>query len=173
LEKGNPYRLPGGAAFEVAVAVLALSLGTLVYLTIRAPGEGFLIPYGASTPLLSTGSPWLGALAGAFPTFAHTLAFALLTAALVLPGPRGAAVACGLWLGLEALLEAGQAAPVAARIVGLIPPWFARVPVLDHAGAYFTRGTFDPLDLAAAVLGAAAAYLILRRIPGEGTCNAT
>lgn len=154
------------AATQVTLALLFVLLGTFVYWSIRPPGNGFLIPR------LTVGVPtawrdWLGLVAGQLPTFAHTVAFVLLSAPFASPRRNAALRMSFLWFGIEAALEAGQAAPVATHIAALCPAWFSHVPILDHTAAYFLHGTFDPLDMLAAALGAAAAFLILEYVIGK------
>jgi hypothetical protein len=145
---------------QVMLAVLFLLAGVLTYSFARLPDDAFLVPR-LAIEISPAWRDWVPALTGSLPTFTHTVAFALLTAALVLPGQRGALFACLLWLGIETLFEAGQAPSVSMWLSGYVPAWFSRVPILDHAGSYFRGGTFDPNDLAAAVLGALIAYWIL------------
>ena len=81
--EGDDGRLGIGAARRsallLAVAVTALALGTLVYLTDRAPDHAVLVPHLAgfgATPIFGATGAWL-------PSFVHPLAFALLTAAVL------------------------------------------------------------------------------------------
>lgn len=154
---------------EVALAAAFFTLGALVYAGARTAGGAMLIPstlgFVPSLPILM--QDWFSPVTGSLPTFAHTVAFALFTSALALRGPRRAAAACALWFVIEVLLEAGQADPVARTVAELLPGSVTHLPLLDHTAAYFLHGTFDPLDLAAAAMGAVMAYLILRRIHRE------
>ncbi len=67
------------------------------------------------------------------------------------------------WALLEVAFEVGQHPEISTSIVALLPEWFQMVPVLDHAAAYFSYGSFDSLDILATVLGAMAAYWTIRR----------
>jgi hypothetical protein len=127
-------------------AALALGAGAAVYAVARPPGIAALFPAALAAGIAS--GPWAGPL----PTLLHTFAFALLAGALARTR-RGAAALCGLWLAVEAALEAGQADGPAAWLTGL--------PLPDAVTAFFRAGTFDPLDLAAAALGAAAALALV------------
>jgi hypothetical protein len=145
---------------QVALALVFLLSGTSVYLIARPASDAFMLPH-FSVEMSSASRHWVALLAGSLPTFSHTIAFSLLTAVLALPGRRGALFACLLWLVIEVLFEVGQASLIAIWLGGVLPAWFEHVPILDHMGSYFLGGTFDPLDLAAAVLGTAVAYCIL------------
>lgn len=139
----------------IACAVLTLALAALVYLVDRPAHSALLLPAAlqASHPL-----GWFGPLGGNLPAFAHAFAFALLTAAFAQGTRRAAWRACLLWWAIGSALELGQAAAHASPATALplaLPAWFA-------------SGTFDPLDLAAVALGAAAAWLLLER-SGDGT----
>ena len=59
------------------------------------------------------------------------------------------------WLLADCAFELGQA------FVRISPDVFHGVPILENTGNFFVNGTFDPLDLVAATVGAAAAYLFL------------
>jgi hypothetical protein len=158
------------ATIRVTLAALFLFLGTLVYLSARPPGSAYLIPHLAIT-VPPAWHAWLGFVTGPLPTFAHTIAFVLLSAVFARPERSAMLHVCGLWFAIETLLEVGQAAPAALHIAALLPAWFNQVPVLDHVAAYFLRGTFDPLDLVAAGSGVVAAYLILQYILGKEACH--
>ncbi|HTR76970.1 MAG TPA: hypothetical protein VMH39_02630 [Gemmatimonadaceae bacterium] len=82
------------------------------------------------------------------------------------PAVRSAAICLG-WFMIEALFEIGQRRDVSPWLVQRLPAWFDHVALLANARPYFTRGTFDPADLAAAAAGAAVAFLALLRLsPG-------
>lgn len=102
-----------------------------------------------------------GSLAGSLPSFVHVFAFALLTAAVLKPWPRMVALSCLAWVLIDALFELGQLRAVAAVLAAHLPgpgghPWW-----LAQLGSYFVSGTFDTLDLAAAVAGGIVAYCVI------------
>lgn len=134
----------------LAVAVFALGLG--VYALTRDT------PLHAAWPALAglaawwpapwpVSWPWASELALRLPSFCHTCALALATAALT----GRAAWACTGWCACNVALEAAQWAGAQAW-------WPAAVP------AWLTRGHFDPLDLAAVALGAGVAYWVAQSI---------
>ncbi len=159
-------------------AVLAFLLGTAVYVFDRPAGTAYLLP--AWLSLQDSGVRPFGAF-GAFgdslPTLAHAFAFSLLTA-LVLPRGVGyAALACGGWALLETLFELGQHPSISPLLARAIGERFSGIPVLDHLVPYFSGGVFDGMDVLFGLLGALAAFGVLRladspeqgrRPPGPG-----
>ncbi len=141
-------------ALLLAVAITALALGTLVYLTDRAPGHAVLVPHLAgfgAAPILGAAGAWL-------PSFVHPLAFALLTAAVLPPTSPWRYGGCAAWGAVNVAFELGQHATLkgawlAAMATGAVPSPLAR---------YFILGSFDGADLVAAVAGALAAAAFLR-----------
>lgn len=138
-----PARAPA-ARLQALAGLLALAAGTLVYVVDR-PSEAtaFLGAINLSAML----PPLYGPLGASLPTFAHALAFSLLTAAC-LGGQRLAGLAgCCAWLVIDTGFELGQLPAIAAHIPATVPAGFA--PVRD----YFVRGTFDPADLISIFIG--------------------
>jgi len=135
----------------------SLALGSAVYLLGRDWSTVYLLHWVAGGqrvgPLLE-----LGRWGGSAPSFAHAYGFSLLTAFLLGGGSGAAARACGLWAVLDGLFELGQQPEWAAALPPL-PPFLARVPVVENFNAYFQQGHFDVLDLVAIVAGCGAAWL--------------
>jgi hypothetical protein len=102
-------------------------------------------------------------LVGSAPTFLHTAAFALLTAAVLGSTARRAAATCLAWMGINVLFELGQHPRFAATLANALPAWFDRLPVLDRVGPFFSGGRFDALDLAAAAAGAGLGWFCLQQ----------
>jgi hypothetical protein len=146
---------------EIGVLLLAailLAAGILVYVFERG-GTVYLLSSWTSAP---PPTKYLGRLGNHLPTFLHTLAFILITAAILRPWPRLLLPTCATWLGIECLFELGQMAPFDGHIAALLPAWFKGVPVLEIASDYFTRGTYDALDIVSITLGATVAYPLVR-----------
>ena len=121
-----------------ALGLGVLVLGVAVYVLDRPVGSVGFLP-----ARLGHGSGLLGPFAGPLPTFLHTLAFSLMTAALIAPSLRARLAACGVWAAVNGLFEAAQY-PAFRDITGIGMP-----------------GAFDPLDLLAAAIGAVAAFLLM------------
>jgi len=156
---------------QALAAVAALALGAAFYAAGRPAGHVYLL---ASAPqLFSTTSPSVGGIGGFLPSFLHVFAFTLLTSTVLLPRTARASVAiAAAWCVTDALFELGQHPAVAPFIPASLPVWFDGVPLLENAGPYFLRGTFDPADLAATIAGAAVAFLTIMwsNKQGEASC---
>jgi hypothetical protein len=149
----------------VLLAAAALALGVAVYALARPPHSAWLWPAAWSWSALPQAAlpPALQACVGCLPSAAHGFAFALLSLVLLhgrnAPPCRGIPVCalCGGWCVLGLLFEAGQHPRLAHGIAGALRGGGAHASWLEPVARYFTRGTFDALDLAATVVGCAAA----------------
>lgn len=129
-------RYRGGVLFMAGFA--ALAAGALVYLLDRSADAALFPPAILS---LHDGRAYLAPMAGgSLPSFLHSMAFALMTAALLGPGIRRSVLACAAWAAIDILFEISQ------------HPLFAKSLGVGMAG------TFDPLDISAALFGAVAAF---------------
>ena len=140
------------------LAAILLAAGVLVYALDRGGAVYFL--FGWNPAPVFKGS--LGPLGNHLPTFLHTLAFILITAAILRPWPKLLLSICLAWFGIECLFELGQMAPFDSRLAAFVPQQFEGLPVLEIASDYFVRGTFDALDVASIALGATIAYPLVR-----------
>lgn len=140
------------------LATLLLATGIMVYALDRA-GAVYFLPGWTAAP---TGTAIFGPLGDHLPTFLHPLIFILITAAVLRPWLRLLPAICAAWFAIECLFELGQMAPFDARIAAAVPSWFDSVPVLRITADYFTRGTYDPLDILSIGLGTVIAYPIIR-----------
>ncbi len=151
------------ALFTAGVFLLVLGAG--VYLFDR-PWQQLAIA--KLIPLTLTPSPMFGALGGSLPSFAHVCAFALLTAALLGGGRRLNQAVCVGWFSVNVAFELGQHARLAEPVAKAVPAWFVHVPILDQTTTYFLSGTFDPLDILFAALGALTAYVLIEGTYAQG-----
>ena len=138
-------------------ASLALAVGMLVYLTDRTASSSMLVPdIGAHARLHAFGTlgQWL-------PSFVHAFAFSLLTAAALHPRAGPAYPVCVIWGALNVLFEIGQYPLVSARLADTLRDCERWLPFARSLSNYFVRGTFDPGDVVAAILGATAAAVVL------------
>src|SRR5690554_5758353 len=110
-----------------------LALGSLQYVLVRPASELAIWPDGVEAP-----GPFLripGVLNQALPSFIHTLAFALLTAAAI--GRRSALIPAAIaWCCVNLAFEIGQHPDVAATLVGVIGSGAQPLSVLTR---YFVR----------------------------------
>jgi len=140
------------------LATLLLASCILVYALDRGGAVYFLPDWavGPNRPAI------FGTLGDHLPTFLHPIAFILITAAVLRPWPRLLPAICAAWFVIECLFELGQMPPFDSRIAAAVPPWFDSTPILQIAADYFTRGTYDPLDVLSIGLGTVIAYPIVR-----------
>jgi hypothetical protein len=135
----------------------ALAIGILVYLADRAGSRAWLMPHVAAF----TGGPLFGTVGLWLPSLVHPFAFSLLTAAVLRPGAGTCWGACTFWGAVDIAFEIGQHSGLksywADALQGSAGDWAITRSVLR----YWVHGTFDPLDVCAALLGALAAGAIL------------
>jgi hypothetical protein len=140
------------------VAAILLAAGILVYALDRGGAVYFMSGWTSAT----RPTEFVGPLGNHLPTFVHTLAFILITAAILRPWPRLLLPICATWFGIECLFELGQMASFDGHIASILPGWFEGVPVLEITSDYFIRGTYDALDVVSIALGATIAYPLVR-----------
>ena len=148
----------GRSASVAGIGCVAFAVGLLVYLTDRDSSKAALIP----TVAWLAGSKVFGALGGWLPSFVHTFAFSLFTAA-VLPEravPRYGV--CVVWFAVNVGFEIGQHPQISVRLAEVLQGAFGGIPLTQPLASYFVHGTFDPGDIVAALLGAMAAAAALR-----------
>ncbi|MDH3418674.1 MAG: hypothetical protein OEQ25_07590 [Gammaproteobacteria bacterium] len=151
---------PAALWTQAALGALALAVGVLVYVLDRPAEQLPLLSafnFADVTPVV------FGVVGGSLPTFAHTFAFSLLTAAWLCGGKRAGLWACLTWFGIDSAFEIGQQPQIAVHLVEIVPGWFEYLPFLPQADSYFLSGTFDAWDLISIALGAVAAYFITGR----------
>ena len=146
----------GRAATLASIAALALALGVLMYHTDRVTLRFPLLP----TDDWLAGRQLFGAVAGSLPSFLHPFAFSLATAAAWPPGAARRYGACGGWCAINLAFEFGQH-PAFKAFWAHVRTDAGDSRLVRAVLDYFLRGTFDPRDLAAILLGALAAAAVL------------
>ena len=142
-------------------ACLGLALGLLVYLTDRVPGHASLLPALA----WMSGHHHFGALGQWLPSFLHPFAFSLLTAATLRRQAAPHDSACVAWAAINLAFEFAQHPLLKAPLATALQDGLGWTPLAEPLANYVLRGTFDPGDLLAVVLGALAAAGVLRLVP--------
>lgn len=157
----SPRRVEIVRAMGLAsVALFAIAIGVAVYALAR-PQAAMFLPSGWHRPL-AQGMPWWF-IAG-LPTFVHGLAMPLLIAAVA--GARRHRTLFAIsaaWVAVEVVFEAAQHAVLRDALLALDR---AQVPVtgwLAPLAGYLRAGTFDVIDIAAALLAGGVAFAILVR----------
>jgi hypothetical protein len=160
-EKGPlPMHLHPFTSLRILLGGAALGVGCLVYLVARPPEHTyFLFRIGMTTTLYHALPPLIDRLSENLPAVLHVFAFTLLTGGILKCRKVGSLVMAGSWLITDCAFEVGQKFPTWSE--ALVPRWCDSLPILENARNYFQTGTFDPLDLVAAAIGATAAYLVL------------
>jgi hypothetical protein len=136
----------------VAFAIFALLVGLAYYWITRPSGSTAFLAFLPAFPL-DLNPDFYGWWLGWLPSFTHVFSFSLLT--YLAMERRHILFACLLWAGINILFELGQALP--AEMISLTPDIF-------NLHSYLSRGIFDPLDLFASVIGAWAAWEVVRRL---------
>ena len=145
---------------RLIIGTAGLLIGCLVYIVDRPPEQTWFLSNGVTEISLYTVLPSLfGSIGNYLPAFTHVFAFILLTAGLTSCRKRWYMVICIPWFLIDCGFELGQR--YKTSICGIIPGWFAKVPVLENTRDFFVNGTFDWLDLGSICLGTIAAYAVL------------
>ena len=145
----------------ILTGLLALCIGSLVYIVDRPPEQTFLIADCLPGITLHHCLPNLfGPLGNSLADFSHVFAFTMITAGILSCTGNGAVLVSIFWFCFDSLFEIGQEFSQIAT--ALLPSWIDAVPVLNRAPCFFQTGTFDWLDLAAIFMGAVSACLTLR-----------
>jgi hypothetical protein len=132
------------------VGLVALVLGSLIYVVVRPEGSSYLSHFlHFASPVSLETFPFINSL----PSFFHVLGFSLLTIAVL--GQRKYALAsCLLWFVVNILFEFGQ------------HPYFVQwldasnIEVARAVDSYFRFGTFDVMDVILCNFGAVAAFVV-------------
>ncbi|MGA3081842.1 MAG: hypothetical protein ABSD44_10725 [Terracidiphilus sp.] len=163
MERETAERFPRsfGDPRLLVLAVAALFAGVMVYALGRNPGSVHFLPPALQFGLLPHS---MRHLTGQLPTFAHVIAFSLVTAWALDCTRKQALAACAGWMLLEMAFEVGQLPTAGAWLASEVPHWFSRVWLLDGTAAFFLHGSFDPWDMVAAALGASVAFLVVLKI---------
>jgi hypothetical protein len=168
MRPGNAHR--GSTRHLVDLRMLLASaacllLGSLVYLLVRAEPVWF-VPLAWHRPLALP--HWLCVMAGSLPAAVHVVALSLATAALLRPRSAGVALAIGCaWALINIVFELGQHPDLSPRLVAALPARLEGIWLLDTLRRYFTEGSFDFLDIFAAVAGAVGARHLIARFSEE------
>jgi hypothetical protein len=139
---------------------IALALGLIVYLSDRNASHAALIPAVAALG----GSNLFGALGQWLPAAVHPFAFSLFTAAALPSRSAWRYGACAAWCMVNITFELGQHPLVSGYLVGVLQTGSGQSAPRSTLASYFLHGTFDRADIVAAVLGALAAAVVLRRM---------
>ncbi len=139
------------------LALMWLAAGAGVYLLRQEYAAAtWLLP-----PSLHLSQFPLQQISSAFPTFAQTIALALVSVWALGVSREGGAAVCGVWMMLEASYQYAQRSDVSAWIIPRLPWFFRDVWPLNYATNFLGRGSFDMNNVIAAILGGIVAYMVV------------
>ena len=150
----------------LAMAVMALCIGVLVYAFDRQANHVYFLPAWLSA--YNGHGGLFGLLGNYLPTFIHVYVFILLTVVVAGLSESRVLLACFSWFAIDSLFEIAQLEPIARWLAGHVPTWFNGIPFLENTSSYFLHGTFDVLDLLSIAAGTLAARLTCQLLP-KGT----
>ena len=150
-----------------SLGIVALGVGTLVYMFDRQPEFIYFLPGWLS--LNSQPGGFFGSIGYYLPTFLHVYAFILLTAVVAIPSITKLIPVCLAWFTLDTLFEVAQIDPIAQWLAIHTPAWFAGIPFLENTSNYFLFGTFDVVDLMSIAAGTIAAYITVSVFTRRGS----
>ena len=144
---------------QILIGLTVLFLGTFVYLVDRSPDQTYFVRLcSLNISLHNTVPNFFESVGNNLQSFIHVFSFILITAGLLRwPRRRGITI-CAWWFLTDVIFELGQR--YHSLPLKLIPNWFQGIPFLENSRDYFLRGTFDVIDLAAALAGSIAAYFV-------------
>jgi len=144
---------------QIFIGVVALCIGTLVYLASRSPEATYFVSQ--LPPFLSLHGRWpdlFGPAHKSLASFLHVFSFSMMTAGIAAESKTGLFAVCFGWAVVNLGFELGQYFD--DRVVKHLPAWFEHYPLLETVDDYFTAGCFDGWDIAAIFAGSAAAYVV-------------
>jgi len=143
----------------LGASIACLLLGSLIYVLLRAEPAWF-VPPALHHPLATP--EWLRNLVGALPAAVHVIALSLATAALLQPRSADATFLIAYaWAFANIACELGQHPDFSPRLIAALPDVLDRLWLFDRIPRYFAEGSFDFLDIVAALIGALAARLLI------------
>jgi len=147
--------------WRLGIAILSLLAAVAVYCFARIYPPEILTPIQAANTELAAQI----AVFGSAPSFFYTLALGLFISACA-STLTNARVHCLVWIGLAICLELTQHPVVSEHF----STWLAAIlseSSWELIGPYWTRGTFDQLDLIATLIGGFIALALLTYLPKE------
>lgn len=143
------------------LTLLALAFGVFVYVVHRA--ASFSVPT-ESIPLFQPMVGFLAMLGGSLLPLVHVLVFSVRSAVFLGNGRYAALAASATWFLLSSAFELGEQSVIAPPLMGFIPSWLQKMPVLDRTAGYFHSTTFDLLDIVFITAGAVAVCLVIEYV---------
>jgi hypothetical protein len=147
---------------QLVIGFLTLLIGVFFYYAFRGSSVYFLSFLNHQKMSISIYG------VSSLPTFVHTLSFILLTAC-AFKSIKSYTWVCFLWLMIGIVFELGQKwKSLFCDSIAFLPDCCIKTLVI----LYFTRGTYDPLDMLSIFLGAVVALALLVLTAEKGVYNA-
>jgi len=147
--------------WRLGIAAVSLSAAVAVYCLARFYPPVLLEPLQATQSIFAARPDLFGSL----PSLFYILAIGLLVGSCATT-PAGSRLHCSLWIGMGIALELTQHPLIAVPLSSWLPAILGD-SVWTLTGPYWLRGTFDPADLLATVVGGAIALAILAYTQGH------
>jgi hypothetical protein len=145
---------------QILIGLMILLLGTSIYLTDRSPDQIYFVYKSPIEISLHNSFPNLfGIIGNSLPSFVHVFSFILITAGIICSKKKDFIFICAAWFLIDSIFELGQR--YTALVIKFIPGWLSGIPFLENTKNYFSRGTFDMMDLAAVLIGSVTGYFVL------------
>jgi hypothetical protein len=94
---------------QILIGLIALLIGSVVYLIDRSPGQTyFLFTAPFSISLYHSTPNLFGIIGDSLPAFLHVFSFILLTAGLIFCSKKDYLIICLFWFLVDAAFEVGQ-----------------------------------------------------------------
>lgn len=146
---------------RLGIVVFSLMAAIAVYLFARLYPPEILAPFQLTEPGIARHIR----IFGSAPAFFYTLALGLSIGACA-PTVISARAHCMAWVGLALCLELSQY-PSIANLISTCLYKILPESIWNFVGPYWFRGTFDPLDLLATLIGGSIALVFIAYLPGE------
>ena len=145
---------------QILIGLFVLLLGTLIYLSDRSPDQIYFVYKSPVEISLHNTLPNLfGMIGNSLPSFVHVFSFILITAGIISSKKKDYIFICAGWFLIDSIFELGQR--YTALVIKFIPDWLSGIPFFENTNNYFSRGTFDVMDLAAVLIGSVTGYFVL------------
>jgi len=160
METGRQTRFVFNNPRQLLLGLAVLGFGALVYVSLRPPDQIYFTRLiGIQTPLFTIKCQALTIMGRSLPAFCHVFAFILITASFFRGRLRSYAAISAGWLLVDGGFELGQ--KYRTRLPLPLFDALDGIPFLESTRRFFEHGTFDPVDLAATVVGTGAAFIVL------------
>ena len=152
---------------KIALAILSLIIGGLIYLFFRPPIYPIIEKLQKIIGLGHLNS--FGILTGSIPTLCHTFSFIILTSIFLSDTQICITLNSVFWICIESILEIMQNLTYQNHQQIIISANF--ILFNDNFRGYFLLGTYDNYDLLSIIAGGILAYCLLTYLREERLCT--